>query len=271
MFYRYAYIGILAAITLAVAMARMSYTVTLYMLHPTMPSEEIGRMIAFLDLPRPRTAYIRGRDVVIKFHPFFATEKKEKLEALLKELRDFKPDNVPLDFNIYLNEPDLQLFNYMFKEMGGRNFGFRVNPQIIKSEMMPYSINNQTRYMCILQAYTEPTLPNFNVSEVVFSKNIADEKKVHKINYLLSAKNRQHNKLAHNMMLATSRYVTFITQPNLELPPQAKDNLHYIQKQCNEELLKQEEEFIAYVLFPTLSSQLRRFTIDYDFTNNILR
>lgn len=272
MFYRYAYLIILASVTFALVLARLSYTVTLKMTRPVIPTVEISRLITLLDIPEPRTVRTNGRNIILQFNPFIASDKKHELESLLNRLTENQNQGRELDFNVYLNEPSIELFNYMFKNMGNtRNLSIRLNPQNATINISPNVGRMKESFACSLDVEVAPPMPNFKVTKSTLTQNNEDENIILNIKYTLNPVRPEHHALVPLMRLDTSRHVTFMVNEFIQTPPQAKENLMVVQRLCNEALLKQGNALLSYVLFPVLTSELRGATFEYDLSNSLLK
>jgi len=272
MFYRYAYIIILASITLALVLARLSYTVTLKMTHATMPTAEIARLIAVLDLPAPRSVTTQGRNIVLRFNPFIAPDKKWAFESLINQLDNSVNRGSPLRFQLYLNEPSLELFNYFLQAMGNsRNFEFTLAPQKATINLIPYAQGKHEKFECHWAVDAIPPLPNLRVPKSSLTHNHDDDDIMLQAQYTIRSTYPEHSPLTQLMKLTSSHDISFVIDEAIELPVQGKNNLLMVQRLCNKALLKQGNAMLTYVLFPMLTSELRGATFEYDLSNDLLK
>lgn len=272
MFYRYAYLIILASITFALVLARLSYTVTLQMTHAVVPTTEIARVISILDLPPPRSVEMQGRNVVLHFNPFISSSKKRAFESLIQQLDNSQNQGRSLGFNVYLNEPSPDLFNYMLHAMGNqRNIKFTLNTDKATMHLIPYAVGAHEQFQCNWEVDVTPALPNFRVVKSTLTHNPDDDNTQVQVKYTLSPDNPEHAPLTPLMRLDSSQTIAFVVDQSITPPPQVKNNLLVVQRLCNEALLKQGNAMLDYILFPVLTSELRGASFDYDLSNDILK
>lgn len=260
MFYRVAYLIIFVLIMLALMMVKLQVDLVVRHENADVLREEVMRLVAWTDMPPPRSITEHQGEMTITFSPYESFRKTRNLMNALEKIHLTGRTGQDLLFSVRLNESRLALFQRLVKNMGGNQMEFRLLSETLNLELIH---EDKQGTDCVAVIDVAPSLPNFRMLASEISGNSDDVQEL-SANTVIESKSVLLRPIAQAMTVASSSKVYVLMQhytPNEPEPSLA---------QCQEAALAKGDEFYAYLFFPMLSSHLRDYRLHYNLDNATL-
>lgn len=261
MFYRVAYLIIFVLIMLALMMVKLQVDLVVRHENTGALRQEVMRLVAWTDMPPPRSIVEKQGEMIITFSPYESFRKTRNLLHALKKIRLTGRTGQDLLFTVRLNDNQLALFKQLVRNMGGNEMDFH-----LVSDSLELALIEQDKLGvdCVAFLSVKPALPNFRMLTSELTGKDADVQEL-EAKTIIKAKSGLLQPIADAMVVASSSKV-YVLIHHYE-PTEPKPTL----VQCQEATLAMSDEFYAYLFFPMLSSHLRDYRLHYNLDNATLR
>lgn len=261
MFYRVAYLIIFVLIMLGLFLVKLQVDLVVQHENTDILREEVMRLVAWTDMPPPRSIIEREGEMIITFSPYESFRKTRNLMSALRKIHLTGRTGQDLVFTVRLNDNQLALFKQLVHSMGGNEMDFHLLSQTLNLDLID---RDKLGVDCVAFLDVKPSLPNFRMlkSELTGKDNDVEELEAQTI---IKAKSGLLQPIADAMVVASSSKVYVLIHHYEATEP--KPTL----TQCQEATLGMSDEFYAYLFFPMLSSHLRDYRLHYNLDNAYLR
>lgn len=261
MFYRVAYFIIFVLIMLALLLVKLQVDLVVQHENTDALREEVLRLVAWTDMPPPRSIIEEQGEMIITFSPYESFRKSRNLVAALRKIRLTGRTGQDLLFSVRLNDNQLALFEHLVRNMGGKEMNFRLLSDSLSLALID---RDKQGTDCVALLDVEPTLPNFHLLKSEITGKTSDVQEL-VAQTIIQSKSTLLQPIAEAMVVESSSKIYVLIQHYD--PTEPKPSL----TQCQEAALAKGDEFYAYLFFPMLSSHLRDYRLHYNLDNAYLR